>query len=296
MQSQSQQNVRFYRNVARTFRVLESISPCFAARCAGRLFSTPIRKPLKEYEVQFLEEGAPLSLSLSGGEIQGWRWGSGPAVLLVHGWSGRAAHFHAIGRELLTRGFSVIAFDKPGHGLSYGRESNLILFNEAIERISKFYGPFVAVVGHSLGSLSVAFTASQFALAEKLVLVSPAIGVNHAVEYFIDTAGISHSLAKLMMGEFQKRYHVDFSSLEISSLGPNLPLETLVFHDQDDHMIPWEETKEWVDRSPSASLQLTQRLGHYKILSDPSIAKRIGDFICPARANIRELFLSEYAL
>lgn len=56
MQSQSQQNVRFYRNVARTFRVLESISPCFAARCAGRLFSTPIRKPLKEYEVQFLEE------------------------------------------------------------------------------------------------------------------------------------------------------------------------------------------------------------------------------------------------
>jgi len=52
-----------------------------------------------------------------------WRWGEGPAVLLVHGFEGNRAQFAAIIEALVERGFAAVALDVPAHRRPSSRPS-----------------------------------------------------------------------------------------------------------------------------------------------------------------------------
>ena len=59
---------------------------------------------------------------LRGSEVVAYRWGRGErAVLLLHGWQGRASQFAPLVRELVAEGFRVTSFDAPAHGASGGQ-------------------------------------------------------------------------------------------------------------------------------------------------------------------------------
>src|SRR5262245_31825611 len=66
-------------------------------------------------------------ISLGDGLVA-WRWGQGPAVLLVHGFEGNRAQFAAIIEVLVARGFAAVALDVPGHGESAGDELTAVKF------------------------------------------------------------------------------------------------------------------------------------------------------------------------
>jgi pimeloyl-ACP methyl ester carboxylesterase len=79
-----------------------------------------------------------------------------PAVLLLHGLTGRAAHWAATARALASR-YRPIALDQRGHGRSgkpadaYTRAAYVADAEAVVEQLG--LGP-VAVVGHSMGALT----------------------------------------------------------------------------------------------------------------------------------------------
>ena len=50
-----------------------------------------------------------------------YSWGSGPTVLLVHGWEGRGSQLSAFAPALVKAGFRVVAVDMPAMATQHRR-------------------------------------------------------------------------------------------------------------------------------------------------------------------------------
>jgi pimeloyl-ACP methyl ester carboxylesterase len=130
---------------------LSRVSPGTAANIATVLFRRPPRHRRSDLSPSAFDSGQRVNLVLHGRRLAVWRWGAGPTVLLVHGWGSRGARLGSFVGPLTEVGFSVIAFDAPGHGASAGRLSSLPQFIAAIQAIGERFGPLDGVVAHSMG-------------------------------------------------------------------------------------------------------------------------------------------------
>src|SRR5882724_3750081 len=130
-------------------RSLSRVAPALAARLAERLFLTPPRPPRAAREIALLATARARPLRVGARHLDVWLWGTGPSVLLVHGWGGRGAQLAAFVEPLVARGFSVVTFDAPGHGAS---ESGIVTIPEmvaATRAVAAARGPLAGVIAHS---------------------------------------------------------------------------------------------------------------------------------------------------
>ncbi|MDT1028360.1 alpha/beta hydrolase, partial [Pseudomonas paraeruginosa] len=81
-------------------------------------FMRPGEWPPKDWERPLLASSARVTLRFG---LSAWRWGEGPAVLLLHGWGGRPTQFAHLSEQLVGAGYCVFALDAPAHGRSPGR-------------------------------------------------------------------------------------------------------------------------------------------------------------------------------
>ena len=115
------------RAVRTWFRVAAAVAPRAAERQAASLFLTPVRKrrpdpPLEDPSAE------RYALRVREGELEvaAWSWGTGPAVLLAHGWGGSAADMVPLAEELQQAGYRAVLFDFPAHGRSAGKRTNMV--------------------------------------------------------------------------------------------------------------------------------------------------------------------------
>lgn len=140
--------------------------------------------------------------------------GSGPDLVLVHGWGMHAGIWGDLPRQLAAH-FRVTILDLPGHGRSHAAftEATLTAFTDAVAEVS----PASAIwLGWSLGSLIALDAARRYPdRVTKLVLVSAtpkfvqAVDWPHAVEADV-FAGFARSLARDYRGTLLR-----FLSLQI---------------------------------------------------------------------------------
>src|SRR5712692_10468276 len=124
------------------FPRLGRLSPFLSSFLAEFLFRTPPRSPRLKREERALYSGRFSKTPFRSGALPTWTWGKGPAVLLVHGWGGHAGRLTPFVEPLTDAGFSVVAFDAPGHGSAPGRRSSLPDMVEAIRAVAATAGPF----------------------------------------------------------------------------------------------------------------------------------------------------------
>lgn len=82
------------------------------------------------------------------------------AILLVHGLGEHVLRYKDIAERLTSDGFTLLAFDLPGHGKSGGKRGHIDRFGNFVEEVQAFRN-FLAkkglhpifVLGHSLGGL-----------------------------------------------------------------------------------------------------------------------------------------------
>jgi alpha-beta hydrolase superfamily lysophospholipase len=89
-------------------------------RLAVTLASLSPRLPLKPEDRQVLDAAQRFEFG-AGVRRMAWRWGSGPTVVLAHGWGGRAGQMVKLANALVRAGFEAVLFDGQGHGESAGR-------------------------------------------------------------------------------------------------------------------------------------------------------------------------------
>ncbi len=260
-------------------------TPAKTIEKAGRMFLTPKRQEIKDWEQQAEQQGQRFKLNE---DISAIRWlpenESGQAdarkqILLVHGWESRATQMYGIAKKLLSQGFEVVAVDMPAHGHSSGVTSNPRLFTQTIQLAQQQLGNFEVIIGHSMGAGATAFAVGQGVTPQKMVLISGPSSIENALRRFAGFIGLNKKgvnrfvqfISNLVGGTLEE---LD-STLQLKQ--SNIP--TLLIHDEQDFEVPASESKRLAQSLKNSELYLSHGLGHRKILKSEAVLQKIMDFI-----------------
>jgi len=269
---------------ARTkFSLLSAISKRNAARKALDLFCTPQSRRNKAPSKIF-DEAEKLQFQLEGLLIRGYRWKhpKNKRLLIVHGFESSITNFDHFISPLVAKGYEVLAFDAPGHGLSGGTKITAPLFAKMLTTIHEKYGPVQSFITHSFGGLAISLALEQLPHDEtyKVVLMAPATESETAIDQFFQLLHLN--------GEVRKEFDKLITELgghpaewySIRRAVKNIKAQILWLHDEDDLQTPLGDAlKVKNDNLPNLNFVITKGLGHSRIYRDPEIAKKIIDFL-----------------
>jgi pimeloyl-ACP methyl ester carboxylesterase len=266
--------------VRRALRLSERLHPAVAAWLAARLFTSPRRHRAPEREAEALRTAAPFVIRSGGARLAAWSWGSGPAVLLVHGWEGRGAQLAAVVPPLVAAGRRVVALDGPAHGRSPGRTLTLPAFAAALLDAEQALGGLHGVMAHSFGAASASYALCRGLSPRRLAYVAGASGAEGALTRFEAMLQPSSRVLERMKAGLERDTGVRLSDVDTRALATRHgqpPL--LLVHDAQDQEVPIEEARAVADLWPDAELVVTEGLGHRRILRDPAVADRVARFL-----------------
>jgi pimeloyl-ACP methyl ester carboxylesterase len=267
-------------------RALSALAPSLAAGLAERLFLTPPRPRRPAAEIALLATARARPLHVRGRRLEMWTWGSGPRVLLVHGWGGRGTQLGAFVEPLVAQGFAVVAFDAPGHGAA---DSGTVTLPEIVAAIHAVAAgePLAGLVAHSMGAAASALALVEGLQAGAAVFVGPAADLVAAASRFTETLGFSRDVGERMRRRIEQRVGRPFSAFDVAALAPTLRVPLLVVHDRGDAEVPWQHGLVIARAWPGAELRLTDGLGHRRTLRDPDVVAAGVAFVAARTAERR---------
>jgi len=260
------------------FSTLSRVSPAVAAAAAERLFFTPAR-PRRSRGQAVLSRGHAFTVRASGQRLAAWRFGHGPAVLLLHGWSGRAAQLTSFVAPLVDAGFSVVAFDAPGHGGSDRGLSSAPQFARALRAVAAVVGPLHAVVAHSLGAAATALAMRDGLDVGRVVFLAPPANPPAWVASFAARLGIPAPVIERMRERSERRLRLRWKELDVPALATERSTPLLVVHDRGDAEVDFRDGQDVAAAWLGAVLVETNGLGHNRLLRDPGVVSRVVAFV-----------------
>jgi len=265
------------------FAALDRLSPTLGGAVSERLFFTP-PPPRRSEGERMLRRARRFTVRARRHRLAAWRWGTGPAIVMLHGWGGRAAQWTSFVAPLVRRGFAVVAFDAPGHGASSRAPSSAVDFARALEAVVDHVGGARAVVAHSLGSAAVALALRGRLRCRRVVFLGPAADPPSWVGSFADRLGLSPRIVERMRQRSERRLGVSWSELSIVRHASTLDTPLLVIHDRDDREVAWSDGSAIAEAWPGARLFSTTGLGHNRILRDPATVSEAVAFLADDHA------------
>ncbi len=267
-------------------RGLGALSPALAARAMRRIwFTAPLTRPRPDARAR-LDAAQCSRIQVDGSSVTVWSWGSGPAVLLMHGWGGNAGQMHAFVAPLLAAGKRVIAFDAPAHGCSGpshwgGRRVSFVEIAAAIRAVAIETGPWEGIVAHSGGCTAVTLALRDgLAVPGRIAFVSPFAKPYEAIAPFARAIGATARTRARFEADVQQRLGRSWNEFDV----PDLPVTrqpgaVLVVHDREDREVAYGEGVAIARSWPGAELHSTQGLGHRRLLEDAAVVARVAAFV-----------------
>jgi pimeloyl-ACP methyl ester carboxylesterase len=267
--------------IGRLVRVIEAVSVGAAARLAEGLFVRTVRPAARPDEARWLDQAERTSLSVLGRRIAVYRWGPRDArtVLLSHGWWSHAGRFVAIGNDLLARGLGLLAFDAPGHGRSSGWRASMPEFARTMRAVVEHSGPVHAAIGHSLGGAATVFAASRGLRLQRTALIAAPANIGIWADSYRDALSLSPAVDTTMRTLLSRHLGVEWHELDLPMVVRTFDTPALIIHDREDSDVTVDNGRTYAMHWPGATLHETSGLGHRKILRDPDVIRRVGEFV-----------------
>ena len=254
------------------------VAPSSAERRAARLFVTPPRHQRRTTgSMAGTVESHPqrVDLLVREGTVNVWTTaiGSGPTVLLLHGWGGSGNDMMPIATAFAAAGFRSLIIDMPGHGRSPGRESSLVQFLGAVRAVTRSLGAPELIVGHSFGGSAAVFSIAELGLPVRgAVLIAPAPGPAYYLDRFAKAVGLPAERTDGMVRSLVERVGRSMESLDTlaaSNRATHVP--ALILHDPTDREVPFAYAEQLARSWAQSRLVPTSSGGHRRILRDPVV-------------------------
>jgi pimeloyl-ACP methyl ester carboxylesterase len=275
--------VRFFRAV---LAVLQPLSPGAAAWLTERLFFTAPRRRASAAGRAALAGARRFTLRVDGRRVVGWRWGDpdAPVVYLAHGWASRGSRLAAFSAPLLAAGYSVVAYDAPGHGASGWGMSSMPDFARTLTAIVAREGRGDvprAVIAHSFGCSGTALAMSWGLEVERLVFLAPAADPPAWVVPFARAVGLRPDVLDRMRARSERRLRIRWTDVNVCDIARRFanPPPLLIVHDNQDETVAAHDGAAIAAAWPRAQLVRTAGLGHRGVTHDPEIIRQVVDFI-----------------
>jgi pimeloyl-ACP methyl ester carboxylesterase len=271
------------------FRALSAVAPGLAARAAEKIWFTPTRRRAGDDSRAILSTAERFDLIVDGRAVVAWRWGqgSGPTVILVHGWGGYGAQMQAFVEPLTRAGFQVLTFDAPAHGASGpsrlgARRATLFDFADAFQALTRQTISLAGVVAHSGGCTAVALAlrSSPNASLPAMVFIAPMASPAKYRRMFQRSLGLSDDAMRRFASNTERQFGFRWEQLEVPEMAAQMRTPpTLVVHDRDDRETSWSDGAAIAAAWPGARLHTTIGLGHVRILRDPTVVEETVRFL-----------------
>ncbi|MFG3224306.1 alpha/beta hydrolase [Kitasatospora sp. NPDC048194] len=262
------------------------IAPDLAGRAAFELFRRPLRRSRVRPDEQDVHRRAVREpLAVDGGQVVGYRWGGGERpVLLLHGWRSRASRFAPFVPRLQALGLSVLSFDAPGHGDSGEHATSVLEYRDIALRLQERYGPFEAVVAHSLGVCAAFGALADGLRAGRLAAVSGVSEVGFFPTAFCAGLGLNAAVEEALRRRIEQELFAGdagaWERYDAALQAGSLDLPVLLLHDEGDRVVPPAQAhrlrRAFGDR---LDLVVTQNLGHRRIIREPAVVDQVIGFI-----------------
>ena len=265
-------------------------SPREAAEIAAGLEEGPVvcyqmdLYQAERLEGELRERAAQDTLPFGRGHLALYGWGSGPTVLLVHGWGARGTHLGKMVMPLVAAGYRVVAFDAPGHGHSSGRSATLPQFASAIATVAAHVGEIHALVAHSFGVAMALWAQLDWGMqVRRQVLFSSLEHCKWVTEEFARLMRLPESVLargrQLMVERSQGA--MDWERLAVGDMLAQTVSPTLLVHDAEDPEVPIEHMFQLMTACAQRPLELhvTEGLGHHRLLGNRDVIDRLVAFI-----------------
>jgi pimeloyl-ACP methyl ester carboxylesterase len=269
------------------FQLLSAVSPGLASRVGARFWFAVPKPRVSDDARRFLATGKQFELPVNGTRVVGWRWGSGPAVLLMHGWGGQSAQMQGFVEPLTRAGYQVVACDAPSHGMSGpGRlgagRAVLFDFSDTLLAASREYPEIAGVIAHSGGCAAAAWAKVQKSEwpVQRMVFVAPFGSPARYMAVFQRLLGLSDAAMRHFRADTERQFGFRWADFEVPGIAERVKTPPLlVIHDRDDRETAWQDGADIAARWPNSELQTTTGLGHNRILRDTSVIESAARFL-----------------
>jgi esterase/lipase len=231
---------------------------------------------LSEKQRALQKQAHSFFLEFDGNKIKVFEWGSGPVILLVHGWGGRALQLNSLVPEFVAQGFKVVAFDHKGHGESSSRFSSYLEIVRSTHLVVDHYAKdLYGIVAHSIGSSSTLKASENFERKLKITVVAPMGDFPNWLERLRRKVGIYEKLMASVIQQIEKDTGLSFLEQCVLDYKKISRHEVLLVHDKFDRINKISASHEIQRNLPGTDLMQTERLGHSRILSNKEVIERI---------------------
>lgn len=257
------------------------LAPNATKRLILKRFFKPRSYALTPLERQFLENGTPFYIHVHDKKIRCWKWGSGPAILFVHGWNGRGVNFAHFFKPLIHAGYSVITYDAPAHGKSEGLVTN---YFELSDTVRSFLDPshgfnIQSIIAYSIGASATINCISKEKPLIDVVLIAPALKLKEILFNAFNHHGVPKIVYRNLVAEMERYYGYDVHQDNPYVLAKTISTKMLIVHDKDDRTIPYADSKILSEKTDHVFLHTTEGLGHKRILRDNTVVDLITAYI-----------------
>jgi pimeloyl-ACP methyl ester carboxylesterase len=279
-------------------KVSSRVSPRLTGNLAFKAFCRPSllrnlddgQKKLIARAEQRFAEAERKTIAFFGGELQTYRFrhrgeNSRGVVVLVHGWTGRAAFMSAFVSPLLQAGYEVLAVDLPAHGNSSGKTLHVALGVQALTALHTETGPWKAIVAHSFGGaivtalVSGAVVGSAPVSTEKLVLIAAPSSIPELFKNYGNTIGLTPRSQYWLEENVTRLAGRSLSAFEGEQLLKLTTAQTLLLHAPDDKEVPFHEAERLATAGDHVTLRPMPGVGHRRILYAPKTIEAVSGFL-----------------
>lgn len=250
-----------------------------AAAFAGALGQAQIL-PLRPEDETLLEGTAPFRFGPDDSR-QGWSIGAGPAVILVHGYSGSGIQMAPLARHIAEAGYRCVFFDAGGHGSSRPEKVGFhTLINDTRDLFHHLGGAVFGMVGHSAGGLAMMRARALHTLgAEKYAVIAapffPYVPLDTMRGHGAPEEALDHIKA-ILSDQFQ----LPWSALaQGEAYAPEERRPLLAVYDKGDPRVRHTDADALAEIWPGARLVKTEGYGHNRILRAEETLQSVREFI-----------------
>jgi pimeloyl-ACP methyl ester carboxylesterase len=279
-------------------KVSSLVAPRLTGNFAFRIFCKPPsvnnldakQKLLIQTAQDRMKQATVERIAFEGGEVQTYRMqtSSQPSrgtILLLHGWSGRAAFMSIFIDPLLDSGYDVLSVDLPGHGESAGKELHIPLALTALNAVHARFGPWHGTIAHSFGgAVALAMAAGameRFAAVDlkRLVLIAIPHSVPELFTWFSQVIGLTKKGSFWLAENVRRLSGHPLANFEGLDQLRKLKIPTLIMHAPDDKEVDYKSAKILASAGDFVTLKPMPRLGHRRILYAKETALAATEFM-----------------
>ncbi|WGK65962.1 alpha/beta fold hydrolase [Croceiramulus getboli] len=251
------------------------LAPKWNGHLAFRIFCTvPPQKPINPRIEEFYSALKSETISLGKHEVMLHSMGQGPTKLLfLHGWMGNAYHWRKYTDALDPSQYTVYLLEAPGHGQAGGKHLNLELYRLGVEQALARIGPVELLIGHSLGSLTAAYTfLKEPALpVNRFVITGAPEGIGSIIAYFQEQLKLSPLAVNNLKAKIEQLLLVPIDQLNLPHFFAQVDRPTLIVHEETDLVTPIGPIRAGLPDNDYLAVHFTQGDDH-RLLAETTVA------------------------